>query len=60
MSKAEYRRVWSPKFMGASGLIVRGSLSLLLTRHLTALNLSETINEIKIFIWQRDCEDFIK
>lgn len=46
--------------MGASGLIFRGNLALLLTSHLTALNLSETVNEIKIFICQIDHENFIK
>lgn len=60
MSKIEYQREWSPEVIGAFGFNFRGSLALLLTSHvslgevLTALKLSTSINEIKIFTWQRD------
>lgn len=55
-----------PQGRRASGFIFRCSLALWVASHvalskvLAALNFSGSINKIKIFTWQRDCEDLIR
>lgn len=65
MSKVECQSE-GPKDRGASGFIFKCSLALAVASHvalskvLAALNFSESTNKIKIFTWQRDCEDLIR
>jgi len=64
-SKGEYQSE-GPKDRGASGFVFRCSRALPVASHVAlskavaALNFSESINKIKIFTWQRDCEDLIR